>query len=85
LTAKCSKKNFPLEGVNNFWYSFITIIAFLISIPGSRRPHFGKLLLEEDTHKLELRSKTDEVETVESEKTKEIIDLKGKKQFNYLE
>ena len=41
--------------------------------------------MEEDTHKLELRSKTDEVETAESEKTKEIIDLKGKKQFNYLE
>ena len=51
----------------------------LFSIPGSRRPHFGKLILEEDTHKLELRSKTDEGETIGNEKTKKIIDLKGKK------
>ena len=83
--AKRSEKSFPFEGVNKFWYSFITIITLLISIPGSRRPHFGKLLLEEDTHKLELRSKTDEVETAGSEKTKKIIDLKGKKHFNYFE
>ena len=52
---------------------------------GSRRPHFGILLLEEDTHKLELRSKTAEVKTAENEKTKKIIDLKGKKQLYYLE
>lgn len=85
LTAKCSKKNFPLEGVNKFLYSFIAIIALLILIPGSRRPHFGKLLLKEDTQKLLLRSKIDEGETTGNEKTKKIIDLKGKKQFNYLE
>ena len=66
-------------------YLFITNIALLILIPGSRRPHFGKLLLEEDTHKLELRSKIDEGETTGNEKTKKIIDLKGKNQFNYLE
>ena len=72
-------EKFPLEGVNKFLYSFNTIIASLILILGSRRPHFGKLLLEEDTHKLELRSKIDEAETTGNEKTKKIIDLKGKK------
>jgi len=50
--------------------------VFLHSKKGSRRPHFGKLCFEEDTHKLELRSKTDEEETVGNEKTKRIIDLK---------
>ena len=85
LDCEVFKKNFPLEGVDKFLYSFIAIIALLILIPGSRRPHFGKLLLKEDTQKLELRSKIDEGETTGNEKTKKIIDLKGKKQFNYLE
>ena len=79
------KISFSKLGVNKFLYPFITIITLLILIPGSRRPHFGKLLLEEDTHKLELRSKIDEGETTENEKTKKVIDLKGKKQFKYLE
>ena len=49
----------------------------LISIPGNKRPHFGELLFEEDAYKLELRSKADEGETNENEKTKKIIELKG--------
>ena len=49
----------------------------LTSIPGNKRPHFGELLLEEDDYKLELRSKAEEGETNENEKTKKIIDLKG--------
>ena len=39
--------------------------------------------MEEDTCKLELRSKTDEGETTGNEKTKRIIDLKGRNLFNY--
>ena len=61
----------------------VLILALLISFPGSRRPHFGKLCFQEDTHKLELKSKTDEEGTVGNEKTKRIIDLKGRKLFNY--
>ena len=49
----------------------------LISIPGNKNPHFGKLRFDEHTHKLELRSKVDEGEAKENEKTKKIIDLKG--------
>ena len=49
----------------------------LISIPGNKNPHFGELCLDENTHKLELRSKVDEGETNEKEKTKKIIDLRG--------
>ena len=49
----------------------------LISIPGNKRPHFGELLFEENTYKLELRSKADEGETNENKKTKKIIELKG--------
>ena len=72
-------EKFLLEGVNKFLYSFNTVIASLILILGNRRPHFGKLLLEEDTHKLELRSKINEAERTGNEKTNKIIDLKGKK------
>lgn len=47
-------------------------------VPGNKKPHFGELLFDEDTHKLVLRSTADEGETNENEKTKQIIDLKGK-------
>ena len=52
-------------------------MVLFTSIPGNKRPHFGELFFEEDSHKLELRSKADEGETNENEKTKKIIDLKG--------
>ncbi|KAL9968892.1 hypothetical protein ACROYT_G021036 [Oculina patagonica] len=50
--------------------------VFLHSKKGNKWPHFGELYFEEDTYQLELRSKVDEAETNEKEKTKKIIDLK---------
>ncbi|XP_078372526.1 mycocerosic acid synthase-like isoform X4 [Oculina patagonica] len=50
--------------------------VFLHSKRGNKKPHFGELLFDEDTHKLVLRSTADEGETNENEKTKQIIDLK---------
>ena len=52
-------------------------MVVVISIAGNKHPHFGELLFDEDTHKLELKSKVDEGETNENEKTKKIIDLYG--------
>ena len=46
-------------------------------IPGNKKPHFGELFFQEHTYKLELRSKADEGETNEKEKTKKIIELNG--------
>jgi len=51
--------------------------AFLHSKRGKKRPHFGELYLLEDVYKLELRSKADEGEENEKEKTKQIINLTG--------
>jgi len=48
-----------------------------LSISGNKRPHFGELYLLEDVYKLELRSKADEGEENEKEKTKKIINLTG--------
>ena len=41
-------------------------------------PHFGELRLQEDSNKLELRSKADEGDINQDKKTKKIIDLNGK-------
>ena len=41
-------------------------------------PHYGMLFFCEDAHRLELRSKPGEEEGIKNEKTKKIIDLKGK-------
>ena len=41
-------------------------------------PHYGMLFFREDAHRLELRSKPGEEEGIQNEKTKKIIDLKGK-------
>lgn len=40
-------------------------------------PHYGDLFFHEDSHKLELRSKSGEGEVIQNEKAKKIIDLKG--------
>ena len=44
-------------------------------------PHYGDLFFHEDSHKLELRSKSGEGEGIQNEKTKKIIDLKGNYTF----
>lgn len=44
-------------------------------------PHHGMLFFHEDAHKIELRSKPGEEEGIQNEKTKKIIDLKGKYTF----
>lgn len=44
-------------------------------------PHYGDLFFHEDSHKLELRSKSGEGEAIQNEKTKKIIDLKGNYTF----
>ncbi|KAJ7385705.1 hypothetical protein OS493_013734 [Desmophyllum pertusum] len=49
--------------------------VFLHSKRGNKKPHFGELYFQEHTYKLELRSKADEGETHEKEKTKKMIDL----------
>ena len=52
-------------------------VLYFSLIPGNKKPHFGELFFQEYTYKLELRSKADEGETHEKEKTKKIIDLNG--------
>ncbi|CAH3046661.1 unnamed protein product [Pocillopora meandrina] len=50
--------------------------VFLHSKKGNKMPHYGDLFFHEDSHKLELRSKSGEGEAIQNEKTKKIIDLK---------
>ncbi|KAL9968891.1 hypothetical protein ACROYT_G021035 [Oculina patagonica] len=50
--------------------------VFLHSKKGNKHPHFGELLFDEETHKLELKSNVDGGETNDNVKTKKIIDLK---------
>ena len=66
--------------INNVLSLLLCFLRFrtLSFIQGNKMPHFGELHFQEDSNKLELRSKADEGDINEDKKTKKIIDLKGK-------
>ena len=70
------------KNVLAFFYSIFFFMEALsthlcLSISGNKKPHFGELHFQEFAFKLKLKSKAEEGEAKEYEKTKKTIDLKG--------
>ena len=59
------------------FFQGLRLLTFYPSILGNKKPHFGELIFQEVAYKLKLRSKAEEGEINEYEKTKKTVDLKG--------